>query len=82
MSTDRNIQVLCNCGRRFVLTAGQQEWFEQKGMALPKRCEECRKKKNDPDALEEKRRNSPFAPLLASMPVRQARKWKGSNATV
>lgn len=35
------------CKAEFVLTAGQQRWFTDKQMHLPKRCEECRKKKRE-----------------------------------
>lgn len=30
------------CGREFELTDSQVEWYEQKGLQLPKRCESCR----------------------------------------
>ena len=30
------------CGREFELTDSQIEWYEQKGLQLPKRCESCR----------------------------------------
>ena len=30
------------CGQEFELTDSQIEWYEQKGLQLPKRCESCR----------------------------------------
>ena len=33
-----------DCGRKFDITFGQKEYFETKGISLPKRCEECRNK--------------------------------------
>lgn len=32
-----------DCGRDFVFTAGEQEFFESKGFTPPKRCKPCRK---------------------------------------
>lgn len=34
-----------DCGRKFDITFGQKEYFETKGISLPKRCEECRNKR-------------------------------------
>lgn len=31
------------CGREFVFTKGEQEFFEKKGFPTPKRCPDCRK---------------------------------------
>ena len=33
-----------DCGRQFEITYGQKDFYESKGMNLPTRCEECRKK--------------------------------------
>lgn len=30
------------CGRSFVITKGNKQFFESKGMPLPIRCEQCR----------------------------------------
>jgi len=30
------------CGKDFVFTAGEQEFYEEKGFTPPKRCQECR----------------------------------------
>ena len=34
------------CGKSFVLTDGEIEFYKSKGLNLPKRCKECRKKNN------------------------------------
>ena len=31
-----------DCGRQFVFTAGEQEFYRERGMSEPKRCETCR----------------------------------------
>ena len=31
-----------DCGKSFVITKGQQEWFKSKGFSFPVRCEACR----------------------------------------
>ena len=31
-----------DCGADFVFTAGEQEFYEEKGFAAPIRCKECR----------------------------------------
>lgn len=40
---DKEIQ--CYCGDTFVFTAGEQEFYERKGLNDPKRCEKCKAKK-------------------------------------
>lgn len=30
------------CGKKFNITAGEKDFFESKGMMLPKRCPNCR----------------------------------------
>ena len=35
------------CGKPFVLTDSEIEFFESKGLELPKRCEDCRKKNRE-----------------------------------
>ena len=44
--SDRTIQC-SDCGADFVFTAAEQEFFEQKGFRIPRRCKECRKAKRD-----------------------------------
>ncbi len=34
-----------DCGNDFVFTAGNQVYFADKGMAVPKRCDRCRLKR-------------------------------------
>ncbi|MBI4032614.1 zinc-ribbon domain containing protein [Candidatus Berkelbacteria bacterium] len=34
-----------DCGQQFVWTAGEQEFYAQKGLSAPSRCKECRAKK-------------------------------------
>jgi len=41
MSQDLYIDC-CDCGEEFVFTAGDQEYFSQKGYEDPKRCQGCR----------------------------------------
>ena len=38
-------QVCTDCGKLFSIKQGEKEYFEQRGLALPKRCPSCRKKK-------------------------------------
>lgn len=36
-------QIKCaDCQREFTLTAGEQDFYQQRGMSEPKRCKECR----------------------------------------
>jgi len=38
--------VCCDCGEEFVFTAGEQEFYKEKGFDNePKRCKACRQKK-------------------------------------
>lgn len=38
------VQLACyDCGEDFVLSASTRAWFTDRGMALPKRCEACRR---------------------------------------
>lgn len=43
MYEDKNL--ICeDCGKEFVFSAGEQEFYAQKGLLnVPKRCQECRK---------------------------------------
>lgn len=37
-------KIICkDCGNEFIFTAGEQEWYAQKGFSEPARCSECRK---------------------------------------
>ena len=38
-----DITVICkDCGTEFVFTAGEQEFYQQKGFSTPVRCKACR----------------------------------------
>ncbi len=38
--------VCCDCGKEFIFTVGEQEFYQLKGLTNePKRCKECRDKK-------------------------------------
>ena len=46
MSKDGNINLTCRqCGREFVFTKNEQEFYELKGFTSPSRCQECRSTK-------------------------------------
>lgn len=45
-----------DCKKTFILTAGEQEFFESKGLHMPARCPDCRAKKK-------RMATSPFSPL-------------------
>jgi len=50
---DGDINLTCRqCGREFVFTKGEQEFYELKGFTSPSRCQECRSiKQNQPHHL-------------------------------
>lgn len=35
-------QLTCLCGKDFTYTAGEQQYFKDRGLNAPKRCPECR----------------------------------------
>ena len=38
-----DIKIKCqDCGEEFVFLAQEQKFYEEKGLALPKRCRQCR----------------------------------------
>ena len=40
--------IVCkDCGKEFTFTAGEQEFYNQKGFSAPVRCKECRDKKRN-----------------------------------
>ena len=46
MVKDADLTLTCRqCGREFLLTKAEQEFYEQKGFTLPTRCKECRSTK-------------------------------------
>ena len=36
-----------DCGDEFILSEGEQEFYNKKGLAEPKRCKSCRKKRKE-----------------------------------
>lgn len=41
-----DITLTCNdCDEDFIFTAGEQDFFEEKGFDEPKRCKDCRDRK-------------------------------------
>lgn len=60
------------CGHaEFVITAGEQSFFAEKGYPLPKRCKPCRvakkAQKTEQAAAIERRKHSVFTPILEQM---------------
>ena len=46
MLKDEDKQLTCRqCGKEFIFTKAEQEFYELKGFALPGRCKECRSSK-------------------------------------
>lgn len=45
-----------DCGRRFLIHSNAQEFFESRGLELPKRCQACREKKKQERKAEEAER--------------------------
>lgn len=44
--------VCASCGKDFVFTAGEQEFYTERGFSEPKKCKECR------DAAKAEKRNN------------------------
>lgn len=41
--TYEDLELTCgDCGCTFIFTAGEQEFYDQKGFTAPKRCNNCR----------------------------------------
>lgn len=47
--TDKTLQC-SECSQNFVWTAGEQDFFQRRGFQQPKRCKECRTKKQQATA--------------------------------
>jgi hypothetical protein len=46
---DAGTRLTCReCGRQFMFTEGEQEFYDQRGLMPPARCKECRSKKEKP----------------------------------
>ncbi len=55
-------QISCaDCGRRFVWSAGEQQFFRERGLQAPRRCRDCRATKR-PQATATAARGGPAAP--------------------
>lgn len=39
---NEKIIVCKDCGKEFIVTVGEQEFYIEKGFDLPKRCQSCR----------------------------------------
>jgi len=44
--TDKTI-ICVDCGKPFIFTAGEQMFFWSKGLAEPKRCQLCRRRRRE-----------------------------------
>ena len=41
-----DIEIRCKlCGKKFIFTVGEQEFYKSKNFAFPQRCRQCAKKK-------------------------------------
>jgi CxxC-x17-CxxC domain-containing protein len=45
-ATDQNIACTV-CGKTFIFTAGEQEFYEKKGFMSPQRCPDCRRERRE-----------------------------------
>lgn len=42
----QDIKIVCkDCGKEFIFTAGEQEFYKEKGFSNPVRCKDCREKR-------------------------------------
>lgn len=49
-------KIVCKvCGQEFDFTAGQQEFFQERGLTEPKKCKKC--KEEEKAAKDKQRRN-------------------------
>lgn len=51
MAEDRNLTCR-DCGKTFVFTAGEQAFFEEKGLSAPIRCPDCRRLRKQQRSME------------------------------
>ena len=48
----------CDCGKEFTFTAGEQEFYQLKGLTNePKRCKECRDKRKNSRSEQQNKQN-------------------------
>lgn len=75
--------IICrNCGKEFKFTAGEQKFYEEKGLAAPVRCKECRAARKAAQAVPEKtqeQKMADFEDMLAkfqanTIPIEQPKK--------
>lgn len=45
-SSDQTL-ICSDCGKQYVWTAGEQDFYKQKGFEAPHRCPECREKRKN-----------------------------------
>ena len=45
MASYKDIELTCRCGKSFIYTARDQEYYESRGFEPPKRCRPCRDEK-------------------------------------
>jgi hypothetical protein len=51
MNTDSDLTLTCRqCGKEFIFTKAEQEFYQEKGFAQPRRCKQCRSTKSLPPA--------------------------------
>jgi hypothetical protein len=49
-----DMEITCkDCGKTFVFTEGEQEFYAQKGFSNPVRCSDCRQKRKAANASQE-----------------------------
>jgi hypothetical protein len=49
MNADSDLTLICRqCGREFIFTKAEQEFYQEKGFAQPRRCKQCRSTKTLP----------------------------------
>ena len=67
--------ITCNaCGNQFFFNLGEQHFFKEKGLAWPKRCEDCRKNGSKSTAETYALPRSPKANTLSQRPSRPREK--------
>ena len=47
VTMEEKIIVCKDCGKEFVFTVGEQEFYKQHGFSEPKRCRDCRQKRKE-----------------------------------
>lgn len=61
MEKQELVQVCKDCGNEFTITVSEQNFYESRELALPKRCEACRKARKmatNSEKVEEKPKKS------------------------